>query len=400
MFNLPPKQRTITISQSGVPPSSFVHHDLLSLCLVNTFSPVPSSCQLRMWDWLQQYCPWLLCGLAMVYGKVGKIRRLAYQKGWLTVRQLPKPVISVGNVTVGGTGKTPFVIWLAHQLHAKGKRVAILSRGYGRRETSKNLFVSDGRGQVKGWQVSGDEPVMIAQRCPGALVAVGADRFRLGQWVLEHDNCDCFLLDDGFQHVSLHRDLNVLLCDASDVDGLESVLPAGRLRESLDAVKAAGVIVVTRAESPSSVEAVQARLEGAVGKSLTPLLVKTVPSHIQHVGTGEVRPVSFLRGMALLLVSGIGNPSAFRNLVIGCGANISEELVFPDHCSYGSVEAGVIQKKIQESAGNIVVTTEKDAVKLREWFKKEEPIWFVSIDVEFIAGRERIFELLEGIGLS
>ena len=352
-----------------------------------------------MWDRFQQYCPWVLRGLAVVYGKIAQVRRMAYQRGWLKTLQLPKPVVSIGNVTVGGTGKTPFVIWLAEELHARGKQVAILSRGYGRQDISRNLLVSDGQGHVKDWQVSGDEPAMIAQQCPWALVAVGPDRFRLGQWVLEQANCDCFLLDDGFQHLSLYRDLDVVLCDATDLEGLRHVLPAGRLREPLSAVKAAGAIVITRAESLSSIQPVQTCLEDAIGESIRPLIVNVVPKQIQHLGTGEVRPVSSLRGNSLLVVSGIGNPSAFHDMLEGCGAYIGEEIIFPDHCPYGKVEADLLRKKITESACKIVVTTEKDSVKLREWFRKDDPIWFVPIDVEFLAGQDQIFELLEPIGL-
>ena len=353
-----------------------------------------------MWNLFQQYCPWVLRGLAVVYGKIAEIRRMAYQRGWLKTLQLPKPVVSIGNVTVGGTGKTPFVIWLAQQLHARGKQVAILSRGYGRQDISYNLLVSDGQGQVKDWRVSGDEPAMMAQRCPWALVAVGPDRFRLGQWVLEQASCDCFLLDDGFQHLSLCRDLDVVLCDATDLEGLSHVLPAGHLREPLGAVKAAEAIVITRAASLSSIQPVQTCLEDAIGESIRPLIINTVPKQIQHLGTGEVRPVSSLQGNSLLVVSGIGNPCAFHDMLKGCGADISEEIIFPDHCSYGKAEADYIRKKITESGCKMMMTTEKDSVKLREWFTKNDPIWFVSIDIVFIAGQDQILELLEPIGLA
>ncbi len=353
-----------------------------------------------MWDWFQQYCPWVLRGLAVVYGRVGKIRRMVYQHGWLKVHHLPKPVVSVGNITVGGTGKTPFVIWLAHQLHRKGKRVAILSRGYGRQDVSRNVLVSDGKGHMKEWRVSGDEPAMIAQRCPWALVAVGVDRFRLGQWMLGQATCDCFLLDDGFQHVSLYRDLDMVLCDATDLDGLGSMLPAGRLREPLEAVKEAGAIVMTRAESLSSIRPVQGCIEQVVGESINPIVVNTVPKQIQHVKTGKVRPLLSLRGTSLLVVSGIGNPRMFRDMLTRCGAEIRDEMVFPDHCSYGQVEVDLIQEKIEKSTYGMVVTTEKDAVKLREWFANDDPIWFVSIDVEFIAGEDQFTELLGRVGLA
>ena len=335
----------------------------------------------------------------MVYGMIVRIRRKAYQREWLRPKHLSRPVVSVGNITVGGTGKTPFVIWLAHQLHAKGQRVAILSRGYGRQDPSKNLMVSDGKGHVKEWRVSGDEPTMIAQHCPWALVAVGPDRFRLGQWVLEQTPCDCFILDDGYQHLSLYRDLDLLLFDATDVKGLCGVLPAGRLREPLDSAKGAAAFIFTRSESLSSIQPVQTCIEMVIGQSINPIVLKMVPKQVRHLVTGEVQPLAFLSQRSLLVVSGIGNPRSFCDILTGCGLEVGEEIRFPDHCAYGQDEANLILEKIGQSDQDIVVTTEKDAVKLREWFSKDDPVWFVTTDLEFLAGEEHILGLLDRAGV-
>ena len=214
----------------------------------------------------------MLQGAAIPYGMIAKFRRLAYQHDWLRQDHLPKPVVSVGNLTVGGTGKTPLVIWLAHQLHAKGQRVAILSRGYGRQQPSQNFMVSDGKGQVKEWRVAGDEPWMIARNCPWAIVAVGPDRHHLGQWVLAQTDCDCFILDDGYQHLSLYRNLDVLLFDAMDVRGLAGVLPAGRLREPLESINGNEAFVFTRADSLSSIHPVRKTVEDCLGRSISPII--------------------------------------------------------------------------------------------------------------------------------
>jgi len=379
--------------------SLLVNDDLLPLFVVSTFPPSQISFQLRMWDWFQQYCPWVLQGIAMVYGMIVRIRRKAYQREWLRPQHLSRPVVSVGNVTVGGTGKTPFVIWLAHQLHAKGKRVAILSRGYGRQDPSQNLMVSDGEGHVKEWRVAGDEPAMIAQHCPWALVAVGPDRFRLGQWVLEQTPCDCFILDDGYQHLSLYRDLDLLLFDATDVNGLGGVLPAGRLREPLAAAKGAAAFVFTRSESLSSIQPVQVCIEKAIGKSINPIMLNMVPKQVRHLVTGEVQPLTFLSQRSLVVVSGIGNPQSFCDILTGCGWEVGEEIRFPDHCAYGQDEVKLILEKIGQSDHGIVITTEKDAVKLREWFTKDDPVWFITTDLEFLAGERHVLELLDRAGI-
>ena len=166
--------------------------------------------------------------VAGLYGLIIRFRLWCYRKGWLTTTRLSCRVVSVGNLTVGGTGKTPIVILLTEWLSAKGKKVAILSRGYKRMSKEPRLLVSDGSRILVGPVEAGDEPFLMAQRCPQAIVAVGADRVALGQWVLEQHPVDCIVLDDGFQHRSLHRDVDLVLLDATDAAGLDALLPAGR----------------------------------------------------------------------------------------------------------------------------------------------------------------------------
>ncbi len=170
---------------------------------------------------------------AIPYGVVARLRALLYDRGWFAQRKLPVSVLSVGNLTLGGTGKTPVVIVLVDWLLAQGKRVAILSRGYRRTSTDPYLLVSDGERLLVSPQEAGDEPFLMAQRCPKAIVAVGADRYELGDWVLNRFPVDCLVLDDGFQHLGLYRDVNLLLVDATDAEGLAALVPSGRLREPL-----------------------------------------------------------------------------------------------------------------------------------------------------------------------
>ncbi len=337
----------------------------------------------------------MLHAAAVPYRMLSRFRRRAYQRDWLQQYHLPKPVVSVGNLTVGGTGKTPLVIWLAHQLYTKGLRVAILSRGYGRQGSSQNVMVSDGKGCVKDWRVAGDEPWMIAQNCPWAIVAVGPDRHRLGQWVLEQMDCDYFILDDGYQHMSLYRDVDVLLFDTTDLPGISDVLPEGRLREPLDGITGAEAFVFTRADSLSSIQPVRERLEDSLGHVISPIIVKSGLNQIQHLVTGEVRTVDVLLKTPLMVISGIGNPKSFCHMLMRDGFDVHEEIQFSDHCAYGQNEVDLIRKKMEQFNRAIVVTTEKDAVKLREWFTEDDPFFVINMTIEFLAGEDHLRHLLE-----
>jgi tetraacyldisaccharide 4'-kinase len=197
----------------------------------------------------------------------------------------------------------------------------------------------------------------------------------------------------------LYRNLDVVLFDTTDIQGLRAVFPAGRLREPLEATKGAGAFVFTRAVSLSSVQPIQQRLEESLGESLRPIILKSVPKRVQHLVTGQVRGVEFLLEFSIVVVSGIGNPQAFREMLLGCGSEIVEEISFPDHCAYGQDEIHLIRQKISQKDKQMVMTTEKDAVKLREWFTKEDPIWFISTDLEFMAGEHHLFELMGQAGL-
>jgi tetraacyldisaccharide 4'-kinase len=310
---------------------------------------------------------------------------------------LPKPVISVGNITVGGTGKTPLVMWLASQLHEQGKRVAILSRGYGRQCSAVNILVSDGMSLKANWRAAGDEAMLMAQKCPWAIVAVGKDRYRLGCWVLEQAACDCFLLDDGFQHLPLHRDLDILLFDATDVEGLTEVFPAGRLREPLSAAQWATTIVFSRTESVSSVERLRTRIEQCLGKSIAPVGMEISPRCLIHIPTGMTQGVDGFKKKSLFLVSGIGNPSSFRFSVVSCGLDVGDEIRYPDHYAYSEKDVEAIRLKMKNLGSDLAVTTEKDALKLREFLRSDDPFWALDVQVSMTQGEAQLRERLHDL---
>ena len=307
---------------------------------------------------------WLLRLGAGVYGTAVTVRNVLYDRGWTHIERLPCRVISIGNVTVGGTGKTPLLIDIVDRLMARGLRVGVLSRGYARHRSSGMRLVSDGQRVLEGPRIAGDEPYLIARRCPHAVVAVGSDRARLGRWVLARHALDCLVLDDGFQHRRLHRNLDLILIDASVPNQLQDLLPAGRLREPLPAARRADAVVLTRVEMASQLSSLITTIQRALGVGHPLLQVAFVPAECVNVLTRQAAHPSVLAGSAAVLVSGIGNPCAFRRLAEEFGVEIRDHLRFSDHHWYTAQDVRCVRDAATRAGTELVVTTEKDAVKL------------------------------------
>jgi len=330
-----------------------------------------------------------------VYGLVIRLGLWCYRQGWCASARLSCPVISVGNLTVGGTGKTPMVILLTAWLQATGRRVAVLSRGYKRTSTVPHLLVSDGSRLLVGPSEAGDEPFLIAQRCPQAIVAVGADRVALGRWVLGQYPVDCIVLDDGFQHRALYRDIDLVLLDATDAMGLDALLPAGRLREPLSEVKRASAVVITRADSRSDVEAVCTRLH-AVGYPVRDVIeVVFSPECVMAVGSQTRRSPEWGQGKKAWLVSGIGNSQSFHRSAQSLGIEVVGETVFEDHHHYTQHDVQHIRVNVKTTGVDIVLTTEKDAGKLSSFLTSDDPWWALRLQATVIRGEESLRRLIE-----
>jgi tetraacyldisaccharide 4'-kinase len=310
--------------------------------------------------------------------------------------RLPCRVVSVGNVTVGGTGKTPIVMLLAEWLSAKGRRVAVLSRGYKRTSKACRLLVSDGERILVGPSEAGDEPFLIAQRCPSAIVAVGTDRVALGRWVLERHPIDCIILDDGFQHRSLHRDVDLVLLDATDAAGLDALFPAGRLREPLDGLCRATAVMITRADSRHEVNAIHDRLR-MIGRPYDDVMeVVFRPECVVAIQSDERQPVEWCRGKPAWLVSGIGNSRSFRRSVESMEIEIRGETVFEDHHAYRRRDIEMIRANLHATGGEIVLTTEKDGGKLRPFLLSGDPWWMLRLGTAVTRGEDRLRRLIDG----
>ena len=278
------------------------------------------------------------------------MRRSWYERHPQSRRSLDRPVISVGNLSVGGSGKTPIVAALARMLLDMGQRPAILSRGYARRRATDGVVVvSDGNRVLEPVENSGDEPQMLARALPGVPVLVCADRHLAGRLAEKRFAATVMLLDDGFQHLALGRNVDVLVMPASDLD--DAVLPSGRLREPLDAASSADCVLV-----PGSLEDVS-----RVAATFDRMPVFRVTNHF---GSVQGLDASAPSGTRVVAVSGIARPERFFTTLREQGFEIVRELRFPDHHWFSSDDLDRIRTIAKEASADFVATTEKDAVRV------------------------------------
>lgn len=296
----------------------------------------------------------ILTLFSVPYELLLKLRAHAYETGLLRSYRLGRPVISVGNLTVGGTGKTPAVAMLAKYFIARGKRVAVLSRGYGGTLTGETI-VSDGETLFHTAVEAGDEPYLLAASIPGIMVVVGANRVRAGNLAMERLSPDIFILDDGFQHLRLKRTLDILLLDSSRPFGNGRTLPAGLLRESRSAAERADLVIYTRCHDD---EAIYHFPEKPTCRAFHHL------SGVTGLRGGEMRTFDSLKGLKGLAFAGIADPALFFRDLEEEGLSLSATLPFPDHCRYGDGDVRVILHTAETCGADYLITTEKDGVKL------------------------------------
>jgi tetraacyldisaccharide 4'-kinase len=247
---------------------------------------------------------------------------------------------------------------------------------------------------------AGDEPFLMAQRCPCAIVAVGADRVALGWWVVEQHPVDCMILDDGFQHLALRRDVDLVLLDATDAVGLDAMAPAGRLREPLQGLERASAVVVTRADSKEDVEAIHRRLREAGLPCDDVIEVVFKPESFVSVQADGNKPLEWCRRKQTWLVSGIGNSESFRRSAVSVGVEVVGETVFRDHHRYQADDVRRIRADARSAGADFVMTTEKDAGKLPPFLEPEDPWWALRVRAEVVQGEERLRRLILGDGVK
>jgi tetraacyldisaccharide 4'-kinase len=303
-------------------------------------------------------------------------RNRSFDKGKRKIWKLDRPVVSVGNITVGGTGKTPFTMEIARLLSGEGYVTCVLSRGYGGIRSTEPLLVSDLRRIHHGATEAGDEPFLMARHLPGIAVVVGADRHAAAQLAMAKVPVQAFVLDDGFQHRSLHRDLDIVMVDAADAWGGGELLPAGRLREPPSALARAHGIVLTRLHQVTSTAVATLRTELARHAPGVPVLTtRTFVTGLKAYPGGRRHGVEELRGKRVLAFSGIARPEAFFADVDACGAHLVARRAFPDHHSFSPDDMLHVARTGNEVGATALVTTEKDAVRLPLPFHDGPPVF-------------------------
>lgn len=300
--------------------------------------------------------------LSALYSAVTRTRLSLYQRGTFRTTKLDRPVISVGNMTVGGTGKTPLVEFVAKVIGATGKKVCILTRGYGRQHPERQVIVSDGQAILATPAEAGDEPYLLATNLLGlAAVICSADRISAGRDAIEVFGSECFVLDDGFQHLRLARDLNIVTIDATNPwgsgqlpphGGGGQLLPHGRLREPLSGLSRADYVVLTRCDQVNDIEPLRKQIRSLIG--FHPLFESTMkPRRAPH------------RDGPVAAFCAVGNPRSFFSQLKDVGYSVVTEKAFRDHHVYTQKDIDDLTTAATRAGAASLITTAKDAVKLR-----------------------------------
>jgi len=336
--------------------------------------------QLRgLWPGLQRSGLWLA---SVPYAWTVRLRNRLYDRGWKPNYRVPVPVVSVGNLTLGGTGKTPCVEYVARLYRQRDLRVAILSRGYGSH-----------RGR-------NDEAMVLEENLADVPHLQGTDRVELASIAVEELESEILVLDDGFQHRRLHRDLDLVLLDATDPWGHGYLFPRGLLREPRAGLRRAGVIALTRCDQVDQTKIAQLR-ELVVLQAAGVPIVETTHQPVELVSSGcGSAPLGELTNRPVAGFCGLGNPDAFRQTLAGLGAEVCAFRVFPDHHQYTRTDVDDLRGwAAQQPAESVVVTTQKDLVKLRLGQLGTRPLWALRICFHIVAGQEALdHKLLSLVG--
>jgi len=316
----------------------------------------------------------LLWPASLAYGAVAHFRALAYSKKIFPQRCLDGVVISVGNLTVGGTGKTPMVLWIAERLVAEGKSIAILTRGYRGKTVEATVGKSKSSGGSEASSTSDEVRVLKSRLGESVLFGVGADRYKNGV-ALAARGAKWFILDDGFQHLQLARDVDIVLIDASRPFGGGQMLPAGRLREPRTALKRADLIVITRSSHAPAIESVVRHYSSA------PIFYAHTKLNSLHSRRHPQPTGAELRGRALFAFCGIGNPGAFIADLREWGFQIVGLKFFRDHHHYSPADIAEIEKEARKAGASALICTEKDSFNLPEPSSSMD-IWVCTISLQ------------------
>lgn len=331
-----------------------------------------------------------LAPFGAIYGAITRARLLLYRAGALAVHKIEAPVISVGNLTTGGTGKTPLVAWIARALARERVRPCILTRGYGRTNPRERVLVSDGERILADATEGGDEPRLLAEMLQGvAAVISDADRVAAARWALENLGSEVFILDDGFQHLRLARDLDIVTIDATDPWGGKQLLPRGRLREPIGGLARADCIVVMRSDQMPDADALRVELQRqSKGRPVISSRARTSDIRLLNGTTKaaflekSVRVEAHSLPQSVAAFCAIGSPQTFFAHLRRDGHDLIYTRAFRDHHFYTQRDITSVGREALRQGAQLLLTTAKDAVKLGA-LRFELDCYVVEIDLEF-----------------
>ena len=335
-----------------------------------------------------------LAALSLVYSMGCKIRLWFYRKGFFKARSLPGLVVSLGNLTVGGTGKTPAVVMFARWAQGRGYRVAVLSRGYGGKYEDQVLEVSDGKHVSADPGQCGDEPILLANKLSGVPVIISKKRFNAGWYAHEKFGCDFFILDDGFQHLELKRDFDLVLIDALTPFGNGHLLPWGPLREPFAQLGRADVFILTRVSHHGE------------GDPVLNFLKRDFPStpvfYSDHVSTDIVFPYvnevygpDLIEGKPVIAFAGIARPELFRETLIKLGADVVYFRGYKDHYPFEQRDIQTLIRMKEEMGAQYVLTTEKDWARIACLEQRFPELAYLGIDFILLSDHDKLFRVIE-----
>lgn len=317
----------------------------------------------------------LLFPLTVLFGLISDLRNFFFNKGILKISTYDIPIVSVGNIVAGGTGKTPFIMLLIELLQIDFSHIVVISRGYGRK--SKGLqIVSDGKGNIINPVLGGDEPVMIARKYPNIPVIVSEKRSMGIEKAVNRFESDMVLLDDAFQHRWIRRDCDIVLISGERKTDNERLLPAGNLRERLKNLNRANLVVVTSGKK-KSIEDISHSLSGYYRGPVFNCEFK--PDCLVDINLANWGNLSKINKKKIYAFAAIANPERFRKMLIRNGVDLTGLKIFPDHHSYSNADIDKINSESQAAESEYVVTTEKDLVKLNTLKSIKIPLLGLSI---------------------
>ncbi|MFW6147352.1 MAG: tetraacyldisaccharide 4'-kinase [Thermodesulfobacteriota bacterium] len=352
------------------------------------------------WSRLHEKRQWNLISLflgfcSLIYSAGVRLRLMAYRKGLLKAKSLPAFVVSVGNITAGGTGKTPFVAMLGDWASRREYSTAILSLGYKRKKSGReSVVVSDGKGNISSVYDAGDEPILLARKLPSTPVLISKDRYAIGEMAIRRFASELLLLDDGYQYLALKRDLNVLLIDTKRQFGNTSLLPLGPLREPFEGIKRADLIVLTRCSNNYREDELKEFLNKIVPTK--PVVhSRHLPDKLLFPRTGEAHPPQILQEKHVMAFAGIANTDDFLEMITGLGAHVVGFKEYPDHYAYGASDFEELASWSKRSEVDFLLTTEKDWVRIDETVGAHLNIGVLAITMELLEGDRGLFDIIE-----